>query len=562
MARLRIFIIFSVLWMTLIFNLERPDTLNINFSSAVYVVAALSLVVILLLPDFSHMRLGILLIPVFVIYGIARTLPVIGASDPGILTLIMEVLILLGTISLARLLSANVTNFEEVLENLVIGTSKTRVQSMAEGEQTINGELFRARRFSRPVGFVLLKLNDVEQMQINAIRSLDYQGLLQRRFMRMRAVQITESFVYTTDPMTWYNDNLVVCLPETNREEAVKFTSELSHLIKMTLNLAVPIGIASFPEDGLVLSNLITAASDNEYVPPEPVVEAHDDDDDDRGLGSSETAAAARESQEVAAAKSPTIAAFVGAVINFFTAEKFMHLSTVPAQPYQLDLPYYDPDFWVNQLPYQSAQSRVLYAKLKRAIDMLLVLLSLPFTLPVGLLVALIILIEDGRPILFAQSRTGYGGQVFKMYKFRSMIPNAEARMAELGVRVNERGETINENGEKLENDPRITRIGKLLRKTSLDELPQLWNVFAGQMSIVGPRPTSFGLKSYTLLHTQRLSVRPGITGLWQIYDRGDTDFNNRLIWDIKYIEKLSLTLDAHIVIRTFMRVLKDRGAR
>jgi lipopolysaccharide/colanic/teichoic acid biosynthesis glycosyltransferase len=234
----------------------------------------------------------------------------------------------------------------------------------------------------------------------------------------------------------------------------------------------------------------------------------------------------------------------------------------VPASPQQLELPYYNPDFWVNQLPYQSAQSRLVYAKLKRAIDITLVLLSLPFTLPMGLLIALIILIEDGRPILFAQKRTGYGGQVFKMYKFRSMIPNAEARMAELGVSVNERGETVDENGNKLENDPRITRIGKILRKTSLDELPQLWNVFRGQMSIVGPRPTSFGLNSYTLLHTQRLSVRPGITGLWQIYDRGDTDFNNRLIWDIKYIEKLSLSLDSQIVIRTFLRVLKQHGAR
>jgi lipopolysaccharide/colanic/teichoic acid biosynthesis glycosyltransferase len=234
----------------------------------------------------------------------------------------------------------------------------------------------------------------------------------------------------------------------------------------------------------------------------------------------------------------------------------------VPATAQQLELPYYDPDFWVNQLPYQSAQSRVVYAKLKRAIDIALVILSLPFTLPIGLLIALIILIEDGRPILFVQRRTGYGGHVFSMYKFRSMIPNAEARMAELGVRVNERGETINENGEKLEDDPRITRIGKILRKTSLDELPQLWNVFRGQMSIVGPRPTSFGLNSYTLLHTQRLSVRPGITGLWQIYDRGDTDFNNRLIWDIKYIEKQSLSLDTQIAIRTVLGVLKQRGAR
>ncbi len=140
------------------------------------------------------------------------------------------------------------------------------------------------------------------------------------------------------------------------------------------------------------------------------------------------------------------------------------------------------------------------------------------------------------------------------------MIPNADQRLQELGVRVNERGETINEQGEKLEDDPRITRIGKILRKTSLDEFPQLWNVLRGDMSLVGPRPTSFGVDKYSLLQTQRLSVKPGITGLWQIYDRGDTDFDNRLIWDIKYIEKISLSLDLELLIRTVMKF--RQGAR
>jgi lipopolysaccharide/colanic/teichoic acid biosynthesis glycosyltransferase len=224
------------------------------------------------------------------------------------------------------------------------------------------------------------------------------------------------------------------------------------------------------------------------------------------------------------------------------------------------ETPYYDPTFWVNRLPYQSAQTRRVYRRIKRTMDLAAVLLTLPLTLPLGLVLAGLIWLEDRASPIYVQQRVGLGGRKFKMYKFRSMIPNADQRMAELGVRVNERGETVDEQGNKLENDPRITRLGKILRKTSLDELPQLWNVLVGDMSLVGPRPTSFGVDKYSLLQTQRLSVKPGITGLWQIYDRGDTDFDKRLIWDIKYIEKMSLTLDLIILLRT---VLKFRqGAR
>ena len=126
---------------------------------------------------------------------------------------------------------------------------------------------------------------------------------------------------------------------------------------------------------------------------------------------------------------------------------------------------------------------------------------------------------------------------------------------------MNERGETISRSGGKLKHDPRVTRIGHIIRKTSLDELPQLWNVLIGDMSLVGPRPTSFGIEKYSLKHTQRLGVRPGITGLWQIYDRGNTNFDARLIWDTKYIEKMCFWLDARIMIHTFGSVFRGRGA-
>ena len=144
------------------------------------------------------------------------------------------------------------------------------------------------------------------------------------------------------------------------------------------------------------------------------------------------------------------------------------------------------------------------------------------------------------------------------MYKFRTMVPNAEELKQQLA--------DVNEDGElarpiKLENDPRVTRIGRILRKTSLDELPQVLNILKGEMSWVGPRPTSFGLKSYLLWHAERLDSLPGLTGLWQLYGRGDTDFDNWLRWDIRYLEKQCLWLDAQIMLRTVIAVASRQGA-
>ncbi|GIV82272.1 MAG: hypothetical protein KatS3mg051_1626 [Anaerolineae bacterium] len=146
------------------------------------------------------------------------------------------------------------------------------------------------------------------------------------------------------------------------------------------------------------------------------------------------------------------------------------------------ETPYYDPQL-LGQPPAlpERADPPGCTGVMKRAMDLAAVLLTLPLTLPLGLLLATLIWLEDRASPIYVQQRVGLGGRKFKMYKFRSMIPNADQRLAELGVRVNERGETVDEHGNKLENDPRITRLGKILRKTSLDELPQLWNVLQGR---------------------------------------------------------------------------------
>jgi lipopolysaccharide/colanic/teichoic acid biosynthesis glycosyltransferase len=200
------------------------------------------------------------------------------------------------------------------------------------------------------------------------------------------------------------------------------------------------------------------------------------------------------------------------------------------------------------------------YLFIKRLFDLALVILSSPFWLPVMILIALIIRITSpGAPVFFVQQRTGRGGRRFSMYKFRSMVPNAEALKGSL-AKLNADGEL--DGPLKLEHDPRITKIGRILRKTSLDEIPQLFNVLRGEMSLVGPRPTSWGTKSYKLWHTERLDVVPGVTGLFQVCGRGSQDFDLWLRLDIAYIERASLWLDINILFQTVFGIFKQRGAR
>jgi len=198
------------------------------------------------------------------------------------------------------------------------------------------------------------------------------------------------------------------------------------------------------------------------------------------------------------------------------------------------------------------------YRVAKRFFDLMIVVLAAPFWLFVLGLCALAIKIEDPKgTILFNQMRTGKGGRRFEMYKFRTMGMDAEEQKQML-MYLNE----LQWPDFKISDDPRMTRVGRILRKTSLDELPQLVNVLRGDMSLVGPRPTSFGSETYSLWHTERLDVVPGVTGLWQLLGRAETEFDERLRMDIVYIERRSLWLDIHILFRTVFAVLEQRGAK
>jgi lipopolysaccharide/colanic/teichoic acid biosynthesis glycosyltransferase len=196
------------------------------------------------------------------------------------------------------------------------------------------------------------------------------------------------------------------------------------------------------------------------------------------------------------------------------------------------------------------------YHIVKRCLDLTIVFLALPVLATAFILCALLIKIESpGGPIMFTQDRTGKGGRRFRMYKFRSMVPNAEAMKKEL-MHLNE----LQWPDFKITNDPRVLRMGRVMRKTSLDELPQILNVIRGDMSLVGPRPTSFAAHTYALWQTERLDVTPGLTGLWQIVGRGETEFDDRLRLDIAYIERRCIWLDIQILVRTLTAVLVARG--
>ena len=206
-------------------------------------------------------------------------------------------------------------------------------------------------------------------------------------------------------------------------------------------------------------------------------------------------------------------------------------------------------------LEYRSA----LYPRyIKPAIERAMALGMLLVLAPILLVVALLIWLNDRGPVFFRQERTGYLGRRFRLFKFRTMVPNAEALKAEL-YRHNAHGEGSVDF--KMKNDPRITRIGRFLRKTSLDELPNLLNVVRGDMALVGPRPTSFGVHTYGEQHLPRLAVRPGITGLWQVSGRADVDFDTRAQLDISYIRMQSLALDIALMRRTVGAVLSANGA-
>lgn len=193
----------------------------------------------------------------------------------------------------------------------------------------------------------------------------------------------------------------------------------------------------------------------------------------------------------------------------------------------------------------------------KRGFDILIVLASLPFVLPVMILMAVAAAMDGASPF-YRQDRIGQNGRIFRLMKIRTMVPNAKGMLDDY-LEKNPEAKAEWENTQKLKFDPRITRIGSVLRKTSLDELPQLWNVLKGDMSIVGPRPM---MTEQRVLYpgSAYYRMRPGITGAWQVSDRNHGTFAGRAKFDADYCNNLSLVTDLTIMLRTVSVVMRGTG--
>ena len=197
------------------------------------------------------------------------------------------------------------------------------------------------------------------------------------------------------------------------------------------------------------------------------------------------------------------------------------------------------------------------FSFIKRTFDIFASLLGITILSPLLIVIAIIIKCSDGGTVFFKQKRVGKNGKKFTMYKFRSMIPNADAMVVELQDKNEASGPMF-----KIKNDPRITKIGKFIRKTSIDELPQLFNVLNGSMSLVGPRPAlPREVTQYSVQQTARLLVRPGITCIWQVSGRSTIPFEKQVEMDIDYVQHRSVWLDTKILFKTIPAVLSHKGA-
>lgn len=232
-----------------------------------------------------------------------------------------------------------------------------------------------------------------------------------------------------------------------------------------------------------------------------------------------------------------------------------------PKLPDDMEMEYAMPQQKIYYLTYneqRSEKAKAGYLFMKRLLDIFLALFGLVLTLPVFIIVSLLIKLEDPKgKVFFKQIRVGKNERHFWMYKFRSMVSNAEELKKDLLAQNEVSGAMF-----KMKNDPRITRTGRFLRKTSIDELPQLWNVLIGNMSLVGPRPPlPDEVAEYTVYHKRRLTVTPGCTGFWQVSARNSVGFEEMVQMDLSYIRSRSLLLDIKIIFLTGIRMLYSRDA-
>jgi len=220
----------------------------------------------------------------------------------------------------------------------------------------------------------------------------------------------------------------------------------------------------------------------------------------------------------------------------------------------------------VRSAPIQTISINTNYLRIKRLFDIAFVLFIAPLVLLIGVIIALLIRLDSKGPIFFRQKRVGQNGEEFEMLKFRSMYPDSSDQRHRESIAKYMSGEKVNEGtttalSYKLVNDDRITRVGQIIRRLSLDELPQFWNVLRGEMTLVGPRPpVPYEVEQYSSHDWLRLSGKPGLTGTWQVYGRSRVTFHEMVEMDIDYLQHPSFWVDLKLIALTIPVILLGRG--
>ena len=209
------------------------------------------------------------------------------------------------------------------------------------------------------------------------------------------------------------------------------------------------------------------------------------------------------------------------------------------------------------ELKFENKQNLRVYEIFKRIIDIIGAGLGLILLSPIIAIVACAVKVTSKGPIFFSQKRVGKNGELFEMYQFRSMVVNAEELKENLEDQNEMSGPMF-----KIKDDPRVTKVGKFIRKTSIDELPQLWNILKGDMSLVGPRPSSpKEVEQFDNWMFKRLSVRPGLTCYWQVSGRNNIDFEDWMKLDVKYVEERNIWIDIKLIFKTIFVLFGDKNA-
>jgi lipopolysaccharide/colanic/teichoic acid biosynthesis glycosyltransferase/GGDEF domain-containing protein len=469
---------------------------------------------LLAFPDFSHERFLVLAVGAAAIYAI---LSIVLRQDRQLLHHATELAFLLITVAVVRGLSNVLLTNEEDYYRFVTGVRNRQILSVSSGKRKVNEEINRLRRYNRKVSLVYCTLfEDHAQPYLYSRISVDTIGQHIHEVFHQRRNQVQlgyaiSSLIYKSDTLIQHGEAYIICLPETNEDEAQKFVERIRVFVRATINANVLAGIATHPADGGEFDHMLDVA---------------------------------RSRVSAVHSSAPPVAGISRRGDVIVDIEQRLEIEQKAE--------------WLDKFVYQSPSSKAIYRPIKRLEDIVVSLLALVLLSPALAMVALAVYVDDRRPIFYMQNRTGYGGKRFKMFKFRTMYRNAPAIKPEKIVMPDGRERYMWP--EKTDNDPRITRVGRILRKTSLDELPQLLNVLVGDMSLIGPRPTTWDVSQYTLYQTERLTVQPGITGLWQVSARETQNPDERLLWDLKYVEKMSPRLDIQLLGLTALQVIKKKG--